>query len=241
MLVAYEYEADQRFSGASRGPAQLDQWAGGIEWGLRFTYPSTASSEEAMTAFADRLSKVSRKERVVVIGGCHSGSYSAVLAAHRRAGQKVGVLCFDAHLDAEPLGDFDGDSLYTNASMWRLLASKGAAVVRVVGVRSAATQYENDKVRISRTVGEALSDLADMPLYVSIDIDAFDTASTPATSWPVPGGLELQPVIDVVSALACSSRLVGGDIMEFNPAVAAGTHGVTEQSIWSLVNAFDAL
>ena len=54
------------------------------------------------------------------------------------------------------------------------------------------------------------------PVYVSIDIDAFDPAFAPGVSHREPGGLTVREVLTVLQGL--SVPLVGADIVEFNPA-----------------------
>src|SRR2546430_17515870 len=54
------------------------------------------------------------------------------------------------------------------------------------------------------------------PVYVSIDIDAFDPAFAPGVSHREPGGLTVREVLTVLHGL--TGPLVGADIVEFNPA-----------------------
>ena len=54
------------------------------------------------------------------------------------------------------------------------------------------------------------------PVYVSIDLDAFDPAFAPGVSHREPGGLTVREVLTVLHALTVP--LVGADIVEFNPA-----------------------
>jgi len=54
------------------------------------------------------------------------------------------------------------------------------------------------------------------PIYVSVDLDALDPAFAPGVSHPEPGGLSTRDVIGVVQRLR--GRVVGGDLVELNPA-----------------------
>ena len=54
------------------------------------------------------------------------------------------------------------------------------------------------------------------PVYVSIDLDAFDPAFAPGVSHREPGGLTAREVLTVLHRV--SVPLVGADIVEFNPA-----------------------
>src|SRR5260370_6430412 len=61
------------------------------------------------------------------------------------------------------------------------------------------------------------------PVYVSIDIDAFDPAFAPGVSHREPGGLTVREVLAVLKGLTVP--LVGADIVGFNPA--QDTSGLT--------------
>jgi arginase family enzyme len=56
----------------------------------------------------------------------------------------------------------------------------------------------------------------DGPLYVSIDLDAFDPAFAPGVSHHEPGGLSPRQVINWV--LALNAPLIGADVVELNPS-----------------------
>ena len=53
------------------------------------------------------------------------------------------------------------------------------------------------------------------PLYVSLDLDAFDPAFAPGVSHREPGGLSSREVLTLLQALP--GPLVGADVVEFNP------------------------
>jgi arginase family enzyme len=60
-----------------------------------------------------------------------------------------------------------------------------------------------------------LSFTFDSPLYISFDIDALDPAFAPGVSHREPGGLSTRQAIDLIQRL--NGRVVGADIVEFNP------------------------
>src|SRR5260370_794174 len=55
------------------------------------------------------------------------------------------------------------------------------------------------------------------PVYLSIDLDAFDPAFAPGVSHREPGGLTVRDVLTVLHGLAVP--LVGADVVELNPGV----------------------
>ena len=54
------------------------------------------------------------------------------------------------------------------------------------------------------------------PLYVSIDLDAFDPAFAPGVSHPEPGGFDTRTVLGMIQQIR--APLVGADIVELNPS-----------------------
>ena len=52
------------------------------------------------------------------------------------------------------------------------------------------------------------------PVYLSIDIDAFDLSLVPSTGTPEAGGLRFWDVIEAVEWLVENKKVVGVDIME---------------------------
>jgi arginase family enzyme len=77
----------------------------------------------------------------------------------------------------------------------------------------------------------------DRPLYISIDIDAFDPAYAPGVSHHEPGGLTPRDVIDVL--LDLQIPLVGADVVEYNPT--RDINGVTAVLAAKLVKELAAL
>jgi arginase family enzyme len=55
----------------------------------------------------------------------------------------------------------------------------------------------------------------DEPIYVSFDIDALDPSYAPGVSHYEPGGLSVREAITIVQNVR--GRLVGADIVEYNP------------------------
>ena len=65
------------------------------------------------------------------------------------------------------------------------------------------------------TPGRRLS-LPDGPVYLSLDLDGLDPAHAPGVSHHEPGGLTTRDVLALIHQLR--GRLIGADVVEFNPA-----------------------
>jgi agmatinase len=130
---------------------------------------------------------------VVTLGGEHTVSIGAV-RAHARRYEHVCVLQLDAHADL--LDEFEGSRYNHACTMARIRES--CPIVQV-GVRSRVTEQLTEAV------------------YISIDMDAFDTSIMPATGTPEPGGMFWNDVLALLRETAGSKTIVGFDVVELCP------------------------
>ena len=54
-------------------------------------------------------------------------------------------------------------------------------------------------------------------VYLTFDVDGFDSSIMPATGTPEPGGLFWDETLDILKIAAKNSNIVGGDINELSP------------------------
>src|SRR5262245_9216255 len=140
---------------------------------------------------------------VIVLGGIHSVSIGALQAqAARGPAQDVTVLQIDAHLD---MRDDDSDyndhdpSRYAHSCVMRRARELGFETCSV-GIRA----YARDEYRYAERerlpvfewgrdgeppIEAILAAIRTDRVYLTLDVDGFDPAVTPATGTPVPGGL----------------------------------------------------
>lgn len=154
----------------------------------------------------------------LALGGDHSISFpivEAVAAAHG----PVDILHFDAHPDL--YDDFEGDPR-SHASPFARIMERGLARRLVqVGIRTlnrhCREQVERFGVEVieMRHFAPKRVPVLDGPLYISIDLDAFDPAFAPGVSHHEPGGLSVRDVLAVLDGVR--APLVGADIVEYNP------------------------
>jgi len=90
-----------------------------------------------------------------------------------------------------------------------------------VGIRTLTThqkeQAEKFNVEIHQMKDLDLSRIRKFqnPLYISMDMDAFDPAFALGVSHHEPGGLSSRQVIDLIQNL--DAEIIGADIVEYNP------------------------
>ena len=155
----------------------------------------------------------------LILGGDHAISYPALRAIHQAHG-RVNILHFDAHPDL--YDDYEGNP-WSHASPFARIMENGLASRLVqVGIR---TLNEGQRAQVERFGVETHEmrnlDLASIghdfegPVYISCDIDALDPAFAPGVSHHEPGGLSVRDILGIIQRLP--DRIVGADIVEFNP------------------------
>ena len=156
--------------------------------------------------------------RPISLGGDHAVTYPIVKAFARKY-PELTVLLFDAHAD---LYDIYQDNRYSHACPFARVMEEGLAKRLVqVGIRTLNRTQREQANRFGVEIVEMKDwrkgrDLTfDGPVYLSVDLDAFDPAFAPGVAHPEPGGFTPRQVIDFL--LALEADVVGADIVEFNP------------------------
>ncbi|RMF09353.1 MAG: agmatinase [Alphaproteobacteria bacterium] len=162
----------------------------------------------------------------LVLGGEHSIT-AGVIRPFARRHDELAVLHFDAHADLRD--GYDGEHYSHAAALRRVLDHDNIRLVSV-GIRNISAEeipfLESNRDRVSihwakdRARYDARSiaaELGDRPVFVTVDLDGFDSSLMPATGTPEPGGLFWQDVIDIVRETARTHRIVGADVMELAP------------------------
>ena len=163
----------------------------------------------------------------IVLGGEHTGTCGAVAALRKKYGELT-VLQLDAHADMREV--YLGTK-WNHACVGRRVVDSGAKLVQV-GIRSMSEEEErflkkseNIKTFFASEVKSNLGDVTkgivgDLSgnVYITIDLDVFDTGIMPAVGTPEPGGLSWFEAIDILREVVLSNcNIVGFDIMELAP------------------------
>jgi agmatinase len=156
-----------------------------------------------------------------VLGGEHSVTIGSV-QAHRENCADLSVLYLDAHAD---LRDEYMGTRWGHASGARRIHETCPLVL--VGLRSLCLE-ELDYLRQHSIpsffwppgddsyIQKVIASLGPY-VYVSIDLDVFDSSLMPAVGTPEPGGMNWQQVTDLLRAVGSSRKIVGFDISELAP------------------------
>ena len=185
---------------------------------------SEDSSPEAMTdAVHQRVAKYLKDEKIVTLFG---GEHSISIGSIRAFGDKykdLTVLQLDAHTDLRP--EYHGSKCNHACAVFE--ANEKHHLVQV-GIRSMDTeevQYlKEDNVFFAHDIAEnknwiedVYNKLGDDPIYITIDLDAFDPSICPSTGTPEPGGLEWYPTLKLLKKVIQTKNVVGFDIVELMP------------------------
>jgi N1-aminopropylagmatine ureohydrolase len=181
-----------------------------------------SSSTEVVEVVASAVKSFLDQEKfVVLLGGEHTVSLGAI-RAHTRSTDDITVLQLDAHADLR--NEFDGDPLSHACVMAR---TKDLAPIVQIGIRSMdSTEIQNmnkERVFFAKDIhnrydwmDKAVS-MTSKRVYVTIDVDVFDTGIMPSASTPEPGGLDWYMVTNFLKKLSEKREIVGFDVVELCP------------------------
>jgi agmatinase len=180
------------------------------------------SPEQVVQAVYQRAKHyINENKTLVVLGGEHSISIGA-MQAHAEKYPNMSILQLDAHADLRP--EYH-NSIYNHACVMH--RAKALTNIVQVGIRNVCTEEKEfiDKDAIFYThqmrsdnswMDKAIEKLKDN-VYLTIDLDCFDPSILPSTGTPLPGGMNWWQVIDFITKVNASKRIVGFDIVELCP------------------------
>jgi hypothetical protein len=126
------------------------------------------------------------------------------------------------HIDAHPdlYDDFEGDR-YSHACPFARIMEEGLADRLIqIGIRTMTGHQRAQARRFGVEVVEMrhlkpdIRIPTDVPLYVSIDIDALDPAFAPGVSHREPGGMSVRQLLSVIQSL--EAPIVAAEVVELN-------------------------
>ena len=157
----------------------------------------------------------------IIIGGEHSSSIGAIKALYEKYG-KLTVVHMDAHRDLA--FDFIGEK-YSHATVMRRVHELGADLVQI-GIRSFSKEedefvkstyniqtFKNKDVHKHMDAIEYYLTNIGGPIYISIDMDVLDPSIAPNVGNPVPCGLFVSELEDIIRTLS-HKNIVGFDVVE---------------------------
>lgn len=174
-----------------------------------------------------------------ILGGEHSIT-PFILNGFINSGQNdFSILQFDAHADLRD--GYLGEYYSHGAAMRRSLDNKNLNLVQV-GIRSISNEddelnfwqncqkaaVKDGEKRVPRVktfwakdkkswkINDIVKNLK-KNVYLTFDVDAFETDIMPATGTPEPGGLDWYEVLEILRAVAKNKKIIGADFVELAP------------------------
>lgn len=160
----------------------------------------------------------------LTLGGEHSLTPGAIRPF---TDQPITILQFDAHADLRD--GYEGFHYSHASAMCRCLDHPNVRLVSV-GIRNISAEEipvleaNANRIKIfwakdmkkwdAAAVAEAVGT---GPVYLTFDIDGFDSSMIPATGTPEPGGLFWNQTMEIIEAVAAKAKIVGADVVELAP------------------------
>ena len=169
---------------------------------------------------------LSNKKFPLVLGGEHSLTPGALKPFVKRFG-KICLLHFDAHAD---LRNSYNNNKFSHASAIRRCLDNPNVSLISFGIRNISSDeipflkknkkrikifWAKDKAKWNMTFFKKM--IKNKTLYLTFDVDGFDSSLMPATGTPEPGGMFWDETLKIIKIAAKSSRIMGADINELSP------------------------
>jgi agmatinase len=188
---------------------------------LPFLEPSKNSPKETIERIEGAIDGfLQDKKFTLMLGGEHSITFGAVSSLKKKFSD-FSVLQIDAHSDLRD--EFEGTK-YHHACVMRRVRELAISTTQV-GIRSISKEESEyvEKENIKNIFFapeipiEQIVDSLKENVYLTFDLDAFDTSIMPSTGTPEPGGLEWYPVLNLIKEVAKKKKIVGADVVELDP------------------------
>lgn len=165
----------------------------------------------------------------LILGGEHSITAGSIRPFVKRY-PDLAILHFDAHAD---LRDGFGGEHYSHAAALRRVMDHPISTLISCGIRNISASeipyLEANKHRITIHFGkdrrswnakEIVAPLKGRPVFLTFDLDGFDSSLMQATGTPEPGGVMWEDALDIIREASKISNIVGADVVELAPVKA---------------------
>ncbi len=199
------------------------------DFGIKTLKPFTIKKK--IKQALDQLAEINKKiillnKFPVILGGEHSITVGSIKPFVRKYNELT-LLHIDAHADLRE--SYNGEKYSHASAIRRCLDFKNVKVVSF-GIRNLSKSemifYEKNKDRVKIFWGKdkknwKLKKLKSLfknkDVYITFDVDGFDSSIMPATGTPEPGGLLWEDVLQIIKKVCEVSNIVGMDINELAP------------------------
>ena len=169
---------------------------------------------------------LSKKLFPLTLGGEHSITPGCI-APFTRKYKNLCILHFDAHADLRE--KYNGEKFSHASAIKRCLDYTNVSIISF-GIRNISqtevTYLKKNKKKINIfwakdkkkwNLKKFKKMIKNKNVYLTFDVDGFDSSIMPATGTPEPGGLFWEETLNIIKIAAKNSNIVGGDINELSP------------------------
>ncbi len=141
--------------------------------------------------------------------------------------KKLCILHFDAHADLRQ--SYNGEKFSHASAIRRCLDYKNVSIISfgIRNISESEVKYLNknkSRIKIFWAKDKSKWNLQNFKkhiknknVYLTFDVDGFDSSIMPATGTPEPGGLFWDETLNILKIAARNSNIIGGDINELSP------------------------
>ena len=162
----------------------------------------------------------------ITLGGEHSITPGCIKPFAKKY-KKLTLLHFDAHADLRE--SYAGEKFSHASAIKRCIDHKNISVISF-GIRNISAEeipiLKKNKKRISIywakdkkkwDLKKFKKQIKNRDVYITFDVDGFDSSIMPATGTPEPGGIFWDEALDIIKIACKNSRIVGADVNELAP------------------------
>ena len=182
---------------------------------------------KAINQIADINQKIlDNKLFPITLGGEHSITPGCIKPFVRKY-KKLTLLHFDAHADLRE--SYAGEKFSHASAIKRCIDHKNVSVVSF-GIRNISAEeipiLKKNKKRINIywakdkkrwDLNKFKKQIKNKDVYITFDVDGFDSSIMPATGTPEPGGIFWDEALEIIKIACKNSRIVGADVNELAP------------------------
>jgi len=162
----------------------------------------------------------------LILGGEHSITAGSIRPFVKKY-PDLAILHFDAHADLRD--GFDGEH-YSHAAALRRVMDNPISTLISCGIRNISAseipylEANRDRITIHFAKDKRnwdpkkiVAPLKGRPVFVTFDLDGFDSSLMQATGTPEPGGMMWEDALDIIREASKISTFVGADVVELAP------------------------
>ncbi len=162
----------------------------------------------------------------IILGGEHSIT-PAIIKSFKKNYSKLTIIQIDAHADLR--NQYLGNKNSHACAMRRCLDFKNVNIIGI-GIRNICKEEfefvkrNKERIKIFWSKGFSKKNITTIKnlvknknVYLTFDVDGFDSSLMPATGTPEPGGLFWNDILDILKSIFKNSNVIGADINELAP------------------------